>query len=76
MDNMAKVHALTKRSNELLTCLKRLERELAKTKRQRDQAQKERDTSKSDLTKMTSRKDVLEKLSRDTTNEVKKLRVR
>ena len=55
--------------------MKRLERDHQKAKKRADQLQKEKDAAKSELNKMSSLKDKLEKLSRDTSNENRKLRV-
>jgi Myosin-like coiled-coil protein len=55
--------------------MKRLEREYQKAKKRGDQLQKEKDSAKSELTKMTSMKEKLEKLSRETSNENRRLRV-
>ena len=55
--------------------MKRLERDHQKAKKRADQFQKEKDTAKSELNKMTSLKDKLEKLSRDTSTDNRKLRV-
>jgi chromosome segregation ATPase len=75
MDDIAKVTGLQNRCTQLLTDLKRLEREHKITKSRADKLQKERDSAKSDLTKVTSIRDKLEKLSRETTTENRKLRV-
>lgn len=56
--------------------MKRLERDHQKSKKRADQLQKEKDTAKSELSKATSLKEKLEKLSRETSNENRKLRVR
>ena len=55
--------------------MKRLEREYQKAKKRGDTLQKEKDNAKSELTKVASMKDKLEKLSRETNNENRKLRV-
>lgn len=55
--------------------MKRLERDHQKAKKRGDQLQKEKDTAKSELNKMTTLKEKLEKLSRETSNENRKLRV-
>lgn len=55
--------------------MKRLEREHTRAKKRADQLQKEKDTAKSELNKMTTIKEKLEKLSRETSNENRKLRV-
>jgi DNA anti-recombination protein RmuC len=76
LDPLSKATLIQERWTKLLTNMKRLERDYQKSKRRADGLQKERDTAKSELTKMTSMKEKLEKLSRDTTNDNKKLRVR
>jgi chromosome segregation ATPase len=75
MDEMAKMTHLQNRCTQLLTDLKRLQRDHKSTKTRADKLQKERDSAKSDLTKVTSIRDKLEKLSRETTTENRKLRV-
>jgi hypothetical protein len=55
--------------------MKRLERDYQKSKKRADQLQKEKDTAKSELSKANSLKEKLEKLSRETSNENRKLRV-
>jgi len=55
--------------------MKRLERDYQKSKKRADQLQKEKDTAKSELNKANSLKEKLEKLSRETSNENRKLRV-
>jgi ribosome-binding ATPase YchF (GTP1/OBG family) len=64
-----------KRYAALLADMKNLEREHMKVKRKHDVVQKERDTAKSELSKLTSMRDKLEKLSRETSTENRKLRV-
>lgn len=55
--------------------MKRVEQEYQKAKRRGDQLQKEKDTAKTELGKLATMKDRLEKLSRETSNENRKLRV-
>lgn len=55
--------------------MKRLERDHQKSKKRADQLQKEKDAAKSELSKANSLKEKLEKLSRETSNENRKLRV-
>lgn len=55
--------------------MKRLERDYQKSKKRADQLQKEKDNAKSELSKANSLKEKLEKLSRETSNENRKLRV-
>ena len=73
---IARIDYVQKRYVALVGEMKKLEREHRAAKRKADLMQKERDTAKTELTKMTSVKDKLEKLSRETTNENRKLRVR
>lgn len=55
--------------------MKKLERDNQKHKRRGDQLQKERDAAKTDLSKTATLKEKLEKLSRETSIENRKLRV-
>lgn len=73
---IARIDYVQKRYAALVGEMKKLEREHRAAKRKADLMQKERDNAKTELTKMTSVKDKLEKLSRETTNENRKLRVR
>lgn len=72
---LARIEAVQKKYSKLYGDMKRLEREHHKAKKRADQLQKEKDTAKSELNKMNSLKDKLEKLSRETSNENRKLRV-
>ena len=72
---LARIDYVQKRYAALVGEMKKLEREHRAAKRKADLMQKERDNAKTELTKMTSVKDKLEKLSRETTNENRKLRV-
>jgi chromosome segregation ATPase len=74
-DPLARAEAVQKKYSQLFGDMKRVEQEYQKAKRRGDQLQKEKDTSKSELGKMTTMKDRLEKLSRETSNENRKLRV-
>lgn len=74
-DHIARAEAIQKKYLQLYGDMKRLEREYQKTKRRADTMQKERDTAKSELSKATGMKDKLEKLSRETSVENRKLRV-
>ena len=74
-DPIAKIDQLQKKCAAFYADLKRSERELHKQKKRADTLQKEKDTAKSELNKATSMKDKLEKLSRETNNENRKLRV-
>ena len=76
LDPMAKVNRLQKECSELLAKCKRLEKEQIKTKRRADLVSKERDATKSELNTTKGLKAKLESLSRDTTNDNRKLRVR
>jgi hypothetical protein len=74
-DNIAKIEQLQKKCTALYADMKRQERELQKQKKRADTLQKEKDTAKTELNKATSMKEKLEKLSRETNNENRKLRV-
>ena len=73
---LERMDALQKRNTDLLTEMKKLERDHAKSKKRADQLQKERDTSRSELNKALSVREKLEKLSREVNRENKKLKVR
>jgi chromosome segregation ATPase len=73
---LARIDAVQKKYTQLLTDMKRLEREYQKSKKRADTLQKEKDSAKSELNKTNSLKEKLEKLSRETSNENRKLRVR
>ena len=75
-DTIAKIDAVQKKCAQLYGDMKRQEREFQKAKKRADALQKEKDTAKSELGKATSMKEKLEKLSRETNNENRKLRVR
>lgn len=66
---------LQKRFAALLADMKTVEREHMKARRKQDIMQKERDAAKSELSKLASMRDKLEKLSRETSTENRKLRV-
>ena len=70
-----KVDALQKKYSELLSEMKRTEREHIKAKKRGDQLQKDKDSQRSEFTKASSMKEKLEKLSRELTKENKKLKV-
>jgi chromosome segregation ATPase len=78
LNNMDGAHSqlqlLQKKYNELLSDMKRMEREHSKAKKRGDQLQKEKDAQRSELTKVTTMKDKLDKLSRDFAKENKKLK--
>lgn len=71
-----RLDAVQKKYSELLSEMKRTEREHIKAKKRGDQLQKEKDTQRSELTKANTMKEKLEKLSRELTKENKKLKVR
>ncbi|KIW03339.1 uncharacterized protein PV09_05549 [Verruconis gallopava] len=73
-DPMHKIEQLQKKCTALYADMKRQERELQKQKKRADALQKEKDNAKSELSKATSMRDKLEKLSRETNNENRKLR--
>ena len=70
-----RLEALQKKYTELLTDMKRTEREHLKAKKRADQLQKEKDSGRAELTKVIAVRDKLEKLSRDVTRENRKLKV-
>lgn len=74
-DPLARANEVQKRFTTLVGEMKRLERDHQKSKKRADQLQKEKDTAKSELSKANSLKEKLEKLSRETSNENRKLRV-
>ena len=75
LDNIQKIEQLHKKCTAFYADMKRQERESQKQKKRADALQKEKDNAKAELTKATSLKDRLEKLSRETSNENRKLRV-
>jgi len=74
-DTMAQINGVQKKCTDLYREMKRQERELQKQKKKAETLQKEKDAAKSELNKATTMKEKLEKLSRETTNENRKLRV-
>ena len=72
---MARSDVLQKKVAELLTDMKRTERDYQKSKKRAELLQKEKDASRSDLSKMTTVKEKLEKLCRELQKENKKLKV-
>lgn len=74
-DNIHKIEQLQQKCTTLYADMKRQEREFQKQKKRADTLQKEKDNAKTELNKATSMKDKLEKLSRETNNENRKLRV-
>lgn len=73
--SISKIDTLQKKYSELLSEMKRTEREHIKAKKRGDQLQKDKDAQRSEFTKTTTIKDKLEKLSRELTKENKKLKV-
>lgn len=71
---LTRVEVVQKRYTELLSEMKRTEREHQKAKKRGDQLQKEKDAQRSELNKVTTMKDKLDKLSRDFAKENKKLK--
>ncbi|CAI6341827.1 unnamed protein product [Periconia digitata] len=71
---LTRLEVVQKRYTELLSDMKRTEREHQKAKKRGDQLQKEKDASRSELNKVTTMKDKLDKLSRDFAKENKKLK--
>ncbi|RKF56536.1 Alpha-taxilin [Erysiphe neolycopersici] len=65
MDPLQKVETIHRRYTELLSQMKRLERENQKSKKRADMLQKERDHGRTDLSKTTTIKEKLEKLCRE-----------
>lgn len=74
--SQTQVDLLQKKYSDLLSDMKRLEREHVKSKKRADQLQKEKDSSRSELSKMTTVKEKLEKLCRELQKENKKVKVR
>jgi septal ring factor EnvC (AmiA/AmiB activator) len=72
---LSRFDAVQKRYTELLSDMKRLERDYQKSKKRADQLQKEKDGGKSELNKTLSIKDKLEKLCRELQKENKKVKV-
>jgi chromosome segregation ATPase len=72
---MARIDAVQKKYTILYGDMKKLERDYQKSKKRADTLQKEKDAAKSELNKTNSLKEKLEKLSRETNNENRKLRV-
>jgi chromosome segregation ATPase len=71
---LTRVEVVQKRYTELLSEMKRTEREHQKSKKRGDQLQKEKDAQRSELNKVTTMRDKLDKLSRDFAKENKKLK--
>ena len=60
---LSRLEVVQKRYTELLSDMKRTEREHQKAKKRGDQLQKEKDAQRSELNKVTTMKDKLDKLS-------------
>ena len=76
MDNpMAKLETLQKKYSELLSDMRRMDRENAKNKKRADLYQKEKDQGRSQLTKTDAVKAKLESVCRELQRENKKLKV-
>jgi len=76
MSDIQKIEHLTKRCSDLLSEMKRHERESIKNKKRGDQLQKDKDNTRNELNKTTSLKEKLEKLCRELQKENNKLKVR
>ncbi|GAB1314113.1 Alpha-taxilin [Madurella fahalii] len=74
MNDIQKIEHLTKRCSDLLSEMKRHERESIKNKKRGDQLQKDKDNSRNELNKTTSLKEKLEKLCRELQKENNKLK--
>jgi hypothetical protein len=75
MSDIQKIEHLTKRCSDLLSEMKRHERESIKHKKRGDQLQKDKDNSRNELNKTVSLKEKLEKLCRELQKENNKLKV-
>ncbi|KAH6626122.1 myosin-like coiled-coil protein-domain-containing protein [Chaetomium sp. MPI-SDFR-AT-0129] len=74
MSDLQKIEHLTKRCSDLLSDMKRHERESIKNKKRGDQLQKDKDNSRNELNKTVSLKEKLEKLCRELQKENNKLK--
>ncbi|KAK3684988.1 myosin-like coiled-coil protein-domain-containing protein [Podospora appendiculata] len=74
MNDIQKIEHLTKRCSDLLSEMKRHERESIKNKKRGDQLQKDKDNSRNELNKTTTLKEKLEKLCRELQKENNKLK--
>ncbi|AEO62580.1 uncharacterized protein THITE_2106911 [Thermothielavioides terrestris NRRL 8126] len=74
MSDIQKIEHLTKRCSDLLSEMKRHERESIKHKKRGDQLQKDKDNSRNELNKTVSLKEKLEKLCRELQKENNKLK--
>lgn len=75
MNDIQKIDHLQKRCYDLLSEMKRHERESIKNKKRADQLQKEKDHARNELTKNTGLREKLEKLCRELQKENNKLKV-
>lgn len=73
---MTRLETVHKKYIELLSDMKKLDRDYAKSKKRADQVQKDQEKGKSELNKTVTMKDKLEKLCRELTKENKKVKVR
>ena len=71
---MSRLETVQRKYTELLSDMKRTEREHIKSKKRADQLQKDKDNTRSELSKMTSQKERLEKLCREMQKDNKKLK--
>ncbi|KAK0652923.1 myosin-like coiled-coil protein-domain-containing protein [Cercophora newfieldiana] len=74
MNDIQKIEHLTKRCSDLLSEMKRHERESIKNKKRGDQLQKDKDNTRNELNKTTSLREKLEKLCRELQKENNKLK--
>lgn len=71
---LGRLDLVQKKYEELLSEMKKLERDYAKNKKRADQLQKDQDKSKNEHNKTAAMKDKLEKLCRELTKENKKVK--
>lgn len=72
---MTRLETVHKKYIELLSDMKKLDRDYSKSKKRADQVQKDQEKGKSELNKTVTMKDKLEKLCRELTKENKKVKV-
>lgn len=72
---LTRLETVHKKYIELLSDMKKLDRDYAKSKKRADQVQKDQEKGKSELNKTVTMKDKLEKLCRELTKENKKVKV-
>lgn len=75
MSEIQKIDHLSKRCSDLLSDMKRHERESIKNKKRGDLLQKDKDNTRNELSKTISLKEKLEKLCRELQKENNKLKV-